>query len=268
MAKLGEWIKVNDEAIYGSKAWIKTGEEKEYHLERIDKKIDFNWVRNTPGKPVSEDNFNVTWTGFLQPPKSDIYTFEAVADDGVRLWIDDNLIIDQWQDEKAAVEGNVMGKKEVPAQDGKINLKAGIKYPVKIKYYEKRQQAVMRLFWSASEIQKQIIPGNNLFSSKDKKYGDGLKVKYRSMGQYINYTVNNGSLYVFNLEWPGKELAIKIDRPAINSKVTLLGRSEVLTWRYKNDTLLIDTSEINYNEMPCEHAWVFKIEDYILSEKE
>jgi len=36
-------------------------------LERVDPRIEFDWVRNGPGRPIREDNFTARWAGFIQP---------------------------------------------------------------------------------------------------------------------------------------------------------------------------------------------------------
>ena len=65
-------------------------------LIRYDAKIDFNWFGGSPDPAVPIDGFSVRWTGKLQPPRSGAYLFSTWADDGVRLWIDGQLAIDDW----------------------------------------------------------------------------------------------------------------------------------------------------------------------------
>ena len=63
--------------------------------ERIDQQIDFNWHQTEP-VPGTGDDFSVRWTGVITPQFSEEYTFTTHADDGVRLWIDGELVIDDW----------------------------------------------------------------------------------------------------------------------------------------------------------------------------
>ena len=58
--------------------------------------INQNWGDSGPGNGLGNDNFSVRWTGTFNFDK-EIYNFVAIADDGVRLWLDDTQIINNWQ---------------------------------------------------------------------------------------------------------------------------------------------------------------------------
>lgn len=241
LLQLGEWLNVNGEAIYGSTPWIKTGESKMYSLERIDPQIDFDWVRNSPGKPIAEDNFTATWSGFIQPKFSEEYTFSAIADDSVQLWID----------------GRAIFNKE---KSGAFQLTANKKYPIKIEFTEKTVNASVRLFWESQSQKKEIIPESRLFTSTNNiGQGNGLNARYESSGQYLCYTTNHRNLYAICLEWPGKRLELEMNRPTKNTNVSLVGHEAELPWKYKNGKLVIDVSQVGYNEMPCRYAWTFRL---------
>jgi beta-glucosidase len=66
-------------------------------LVRTDQQIDFHWGDGsyTDGGPV--DHFSARWTGYFIPRAEDDYKFYTSADDGVRLYLDDALVIDDWR---------------------------------------------------------------------------------------------------------------------------------------------------------------------------
>jgi len=240
LLQLGEWLQVNGEAIYGSTAYEKTGEERKITLKRIDSELNFNWVRNTPIKQIKEDDFTVSWKGYVQSDYSENYNFFADADEGVNIWINNTSISDS----------------------GSVSLEAGRKYPVKIEYFEKKNDARMLFYWSSESVEKEIVPQKNLYTTLASDSENGLIGEYSSMYQYIAYTKKEKSLYAISLEWPDKEMIFEIKQPGKNAEITLLGYNKKIPWVYKDSKLYIDVSGVSYNEMPCDYAWVFRITPY------
>jgi glucose/arabinose dehydrogenase len=119
-------------------------------LVRLDPGIDFNWTTGSPDAAINADNFTVRWFGELLPQFSGIYDFYVTADDGVRLWIGDELIIDSWTDEPA---GELKGS---------IVLVAQQQYPIKMEYYENVGSAAIQLQWGSAQLPKQLIPFSQL----------------------------------------------------------------------------------------------------------
>gem|GEM_PF-1146937 len=63
--------------------------------------IDFDWGTGQPHTALASNTFSIRWTGFVVPRYSQVYTFYTRSDDGVRLWIDGQLVISQWNDHAA-----------------------------------------------------------------------------------------------------------------------------------------------------------------------
>jgi hypothetical protein len=66
-------------------------------LTRNDLDVNFDWNANSPAPGLPADNFSARWTrtaGF----DAGTYRFHALVDDGVRLWVDDRLVLDEWYD--------------------------------------------------------------------------------------------------------------------------------------------------------------------------
>jgi hypothetical protein len=102
-------------------------------LTRNDTAIDFNWAANPPAAGLPADGFSVRWTRSLAFDEG-LYRFHAVMDDGVRLYVDNNLVIDQWRD---GAQREVTGDHRLSA--GSHNLR--------VEYYERSGAALVRLWW-------------------------------------------------------------------------------------------------------------------------
>jgi alpha-L-fucosidase len=252
LLQLGEWMDLNWEAIHGSRPWRKTGEDREVSFERVDSVLDFDWVRNTPGSPVAEDHFSVTWTGFIQAHSSGptSYEFQGEADDAVRVWIDDQLVVDTRKS----------GEEE---PSGVVRMDPGRKYPILVEYEEGIQNASVHLYWRRRGEERTIVPRAHLFTDQSLEVGDGLTGLYQSAQRYLAYTQKVGNLYVFFFEWPDKELALPIPAPDEGSRIRLLGLEEDLPWRIEDDTVLVDLSQIPFRRIPGQWAWTLRLEEYI-----
>lgn len=120
-------------------------------LTRIDPIIDFNWDGGAPDMLLEPDFFTIRWSGEVMPIVGGPIIFHTITDDGVRLWVNEELIIDQWVPQAAT---------EVTAT---ITLEAGQRYPIQMEYYEEGGAAVASLLWSSPVLPKQLIPTIQLF---------------------------------------------------------------------------------------------------------
>ena len=65
-------------------------------MTRTDRAVDFNWGNGSPGDAVPPDNFSARWTRSLTLDAADVYKFSVTADDGVRLYVDSERVLDSW----------------------------------------------------------------------------------------------------------------------------------------------------------------------------
>jgi beta-glucosidase len=70
-------------------------------LRRIDQRINFDWAIESATRSVLSSRFTVRWTGFIRPTASSVHVFRARADSGIRVFLDNELIIDDWVDHAA-----------------------------------------------------------------------------------------------------------------------------------------------------------------------
>jgi uncharacterized protein (DUF1800 family) len=123
-------------------------------LTRIDPTIDFNWASGSPGTGINATYFAVDWEGAVQPQYSETYYFDIVSDDGVKLWVNNQLIIDGWQ-----TSGGTNGVERI----GSISLNAGVLYSIKLQYYQGTATDLVHLNWYSQDQVKQVIPSNRLY---------------------------------------------------------------------------------------------------------
>ena len=241
LRSLGQWLKVNGEAIYGT--W--PVRDMLCHRSRTTAAmphttaIDFDWVRNAPLKGMPVDNFEVEWTGITPtPPAEGDYILRINGDDEVWMPVGrDTLYYNHaWAD-------NARSQTTVH-MDGSSVL------AMKVRYREKELEATVHVDWSRD--------GGKTFTPV---YADweGTASWERTVRCF---TQNGDNLYVIEFERPGQEMVIpsmpKLDKRAA---ITLLGTTATLKWRQKKDgTLVIDLSAVSTKEINAlDHAWVFKI---------
>jgi hypothetical protein len=120
-------------------------------MTRVDPTVDFVWGNNTTPIPNSGGYYCVRWTGQVQPQYSETYYFDANTDDGVRLWVNNQLVIDHWVAQSAT------------DSIGTIALQGGVRYNIQMDYFQGNGSAVAHLSWYSPSQPKQIIPSNRLY---------------------------------------------------------------------------------------------------------
>ena len=117
--------------------------------ERLDQSVDFDWNQDEPVPGVGDD-FSVRWTGVVTPQHSETYTFITRTDDGVRLWVDGELVIDDWRMHSAA------------ERSGEVALQAGRAHAIKLEYFDGVRHALAKLSWQSPSQAKEIVPSSAL----------------------------------------------------------------------------------------------------------
>jgi phage tail-like protein len=124
-------------------------------FSRVDPVIDFHWGMAVP---IATD-FSIRWTGQILGPVSEIITFYVTADNGVRLWIDDELVIDSWHDQDPS------------ERRGLARLVAGRWHSIRLEYGERvagsSPPSGISLSWSHRDATKELIPRTSLYAAID-----------------------------------------------------------------------------------------------------
>jgi hypothetical protein len=117
---------------------------------RVDPQINFDWQQGSPITNVGPERFSVRWTGQVVPLYSELYTFYATSDDGARLWVNGERLINGWVP-------------RLPTTDtGTILLKAGRPYTIQFEFFDLTVDALVSLSWSSLSQAYQIIPQSQL----------------------------------------------------------------------------------------------------------
>jgi glucose/arabinose dehydrogenase len=119
-------------------------------VTRLDPTVDFNWGTGPPVTDIGPNTFTVRWQGQVRAKVTGTHTFYTVSDDGVRLFVNGQAVIDNWTDHSAT------------ENSGTIALTAGQKYDIRMEMYENTGQAVARLLWSAPGVAKEVVPQSHL----------------------------------------------------------------------------------------------------------
>ena len=119
---------------------------------RTDAQVNFDWGAGAPpGTGLAADQFSIRWTGWVEPKATGDHTFITYSDDGVRLWVNGALVVDNWTDH---------GKMR---DAGAIALVKGRKYDLRLEYYERTGAAVIQLAWAYPGQAEHIIPTSQLY---------------------------------------------------------------------------------------------------------
>jgi Beta-L-arabinofuranosidase, GH127/PA14 domain/Concanavalin A-like lectin/glucanases superfamily/Glycosyl hydrolases family 2, sugar binding domain/Glycosyl hydrolases family 2, TIM barrel domain/Glycosyl hydrolases family 2/Domain of Unknown Function (DUF1080) len=144
-------------------AWIENGNglRGEYYNgtnlsslvgERIDSRINFNWGDVLPFAGLASGNYSVRWTGQIQPRFSEGYTFHLTSDNGRRLWINNQLVINRWTNDFGVDYA------------GSLDLIAGQRYDIRVEYFNAGGAGSAVLEWNSANQGREVVPMGVLFA--------------------------------------------------------------------------------------------------------
>lgn len=116
-------------------------------VTRTESSINHNWGVAVPDPLVAADGYSVRWTGVLKSPVSGAVTLGITMDDGAKVYLNGQCIIDQWKSGEARLAKTT------------IHLEKNKQYSLQVEYYEGAFNAVARLGWDAmpsEDIKKAI----------------------------------------------------------------------------------------------------------------
>ena len=120
---------------------------------KIDSNVAFNWEYDLyPHGTMGRDNFSVVWEGKYRAPATGTYKFKTLSDDGVKLWIGGNKIIENWGLYSFS-----------HTTSGEITLTGGQLYDIRLDYQQGPLYAAVFLFWEYNGTDMGLVPNDHLF---------------------------------------------------------------------------------------------------------
>jgi hypothetical protein len=128
---------------------------------RLDPDVNYNWTGAPGVSGISYDGFSVRWKGYIRPQVTRPYTLCVIADDGVRVWLDDSKVIDDWSNH---------GPREACATPQTLN--AGLAYKLRVEFFEEGGDATIKLRWKHPDATAgETIPSAMLTPTTDDSPG-------------------------------------------------------------------------------------------------
>lgn len=192
----------------------------------LDKGINFEPKNQAPDPFLPKSPLSIRWTGELVPSVSGEYVFSFTSDDGCKLYIDDQLIIDDWNVHSARTE------------KASMKLEKGKKYQLKAEYFDNGGDAIARLHWRVPSMEEYDMLN---------MYGDASKVIRESdvviavMG--INQSIEREGQDRSSIELPkDQQIFIREAYKANPNTIVVLvaGSSMAIGWMDQNIPAIID----------------------------
>jgi glucose/arabinose dehydrogenase len=178
-------------------------------LTRVDPTVDFVWGSGSPSPSIAADTFSARWVGQVEAPVTGTYAFYTQSDDGVRLWVNGQQIVNNWTNH-STVENS-----------GTIALTAGQRYDIRMEYFENTGAATARLLWSSASVPKAVIPSTRLFPQTP---GTVIRINFQPASAPVpsGYLADTGLVYGargngYTYGWNADNTAQTRDRNAANS---------------------------------------------------
>ena len=107
---------------------------------RYDATLAFDWGHAPPAPGLGAEYFSVRWTGWLVPPVSGRYVLHVTVDDGMRIWLNDNLVLNEWRPQP------------VRTFTTSVVLKAGEPYKLRVDYFQDILDTSARVTWERPDV--------------------------------------------------------------------------------------------------------------------
>jgi len=213
-------------------------------LTRIDPTVSFDWGSGSPDPRIGAETFSVRWTGLVQPRYSGVYAFYTTTDDGVRLWVNNQLIINNWTDHG-------------PTDDvGLIPLGAGTPYDIRMDFYENGGGATAILGWTPPGLAREIIPMSQLYRFTNGFFRITSQPQSTNLikGRTVTFSVAAGGLSPLTYQWYFNDTNLIVGATSASFTITNVQPAASGIYRVLvsdgNSTLLSDSATLTVISPP------------------
>ncbi|WP_282117100.1 glycoside hydrolase family 3 protein [Cellulophaga baltica] len=189
---------------------------------RVDKVVNFDPVNNPPDPYTNFRHKSMRWTGYITPNFSGTYKIGVNSDDGVRMWLNDELVVDEWHN-----RGMTTDQVEIP-------MEAGKKYAIKLEYFDNGGDAICQLLWEVPTLTDDLY-------KEDKEVASASDYVIAVMG--INKSIEKEGRDRTDLELPEDQVNYLKEIYAENKNIIVVlvaGSSLAINWIDENVPAIVD----------------------------
>jgi beta-glucosidase len=176
-------------------------------VKRVDKTINFHWTISTPDALITPEFFCARWTGNIKAPKTGNYKIGIEGNDGYKLYINNQLIINNW--DKQSFHTNLAD----------FNFTAGTNYPIRVEFKEPNGNATIKLIWNVE-----------IANTSEEKINEAVAVAKKSKVAVVVVGLEEGEFRDrASLQLPGEQeqLIQKVAATGTPTVVVIVGGSAV-----------------------------------------
>lgn len=176
-------------------------------LQRIDKTINFHWTISTPDQAINPEFFCAKWTGNIKAPKTGTYKIGLSGNDGFKLYINNQLIINNW--DKQSFHTSLVD----------YNFTAGNNYPIRVEFKEPNGNSTIKLIWNV-----------DVFNTVEEKITEAVAVAQKSKVAVVVVGLEEGEFRDrASLQLPGEQeqLIQRVAATGTPTVVVIVGGSAV-----------------------------------------
>ena len=189
-------------------------------LQRIDKTINFHWTISTPDQAINPEFFCAKWTGNIKAPKTGTYKIGLSGNDGFKLYINNQLIINNW--DKQSFHTSLVD----------YNFTAGNNYPIRVEFKEPNGNSTIKLIWNVDVV-----------NTVEEKITEAVAVAQKSKVAVVVVGLEEGEFRDrASLQLPGEQeqLIQRVAATGTPTVVVIVGGSAVTmgNWRDKVSSIV------------------------------